>query len=219
MDTGDRFIDAAKTGDSGLVAELLERDASLGSYRAASGETPLMAALYRGHRAIVDQLLDAGVPLDLFAAAAVGRRDGVRAELDASPGSIDAVAYDGWTALHLAAFFGQRSIVEELLDRGAAIGAVSRNSLRNTALHAALAGGHTDVALLLLERGAPVEARDAGDHTPLHIAAESGMVSLVKTLLERGADPLAVDAEDKTPLSRAAARNHTEVVDAINVDR
>ena len=33
------------------------------------------------------------------------------------------------------------------------------------------------------------------------------------------ANPHAVDAEDMTPLSRAAARNHTHVVDAINVDR
>ena len=58
----------------------------------------------------------------------------------------------------------------------------------------------------------------AGRHTPLHIAAEAGYLPVVEALLARGADPHAVDVEDKTPLSRAAARNHTAVVDAINLN-
>jgi ankyrin repeat protein len=96
------------------------------------------------------------------------------------------------------------------------VSAVSRNALRNTPLHAATAGGHTDVALLLIERGADVGVADAGGHTPLHIAADAGLTPVVRALLERGADPHAVDAEDKTPLSRAAARNHAAIIDLIN---
>ena len=121
--------------------------------------------------------------------------------------------------MHLAAFFGQTAVVERLLAAGADTAAVSRNSLTNTPLHAAVAGGHGDAALRLIERGAPVGVADAGGHTPLHIAAEAGYVPIVKALLDRGADPHAVDAEDKTPLSRAAARNHNEVIDVINLHR
>ena len=219
MTTGEQLIEAAKAGDDLMVKRLLESDPALRSYRAATGETPLMAALYRGHRRVVDLMIDQGVILDVFAGAAVGRLDAVRTSVEPSPASINAHAYDGWTPLHLAAFFGQHEVVQWLLNHGAAVDAQSRNSLRNTALHAALAGGHSDVALLLIDRGSPLDVPDAGGHTPLHIAAESGLIGPVKALLDRGADPHAVDAEDMTPLSRAAARNHTHVVDAINVDR
>ena len=97
--------------------------------------------------------------------------------------------------------------------------AKSTNSMSNTPLHAAVAGGRTDVALLLIQRGAEVNARDSGRHTPLHIAAENGNAAVVEALLTHGADPHAVDAEDRTPLSRAAARNHAAIVDLINAGR
>jgi ankyrin repeat protein len=216
---GKDVIEAAKAGDKDRVRELLGKDPSLVGLRAESGETPVMTALYHGHRDLAMELADAversAGGLDLFAAAALGRLPptfprGV---------SVNDYAYDGWTPLHLAAFFGQHSAAERLLAAGADLAAISRNSLSNTALHAAVAGGHVDVSLLLLERGADVHAVDAGGHTPLHIAAEAGSLPVVRALLARGADPHAVDAEDKTPLSRAAARNHTEIVDVINVDR
>lgn len=216
------LIEAAKAGDLSKVRELIGRDASVAGAREASGETPLMAALYRGHRHVVDELADAivtaGHQLDMFAAAATGRVPAVEAAL-ASGAPATGYAYDGWTPLHLAAFFGHRAAAERLLDAGADIQAVSRNALSNTALHAAAAGGHTDVALLLIGRGADVHVKDAGGHTPLHIAAENGDIAVVRALLGRGADPHAVDVEDKTPLSRAAAKNHSEVIDLINLTR
>ena len=57
---------------------------------------------------------------------------------------------------------------ERLLDAGADPSAVSQNSLRNTPLHAALAGKHTDVALLLIARGADVNAIDAAPYAAPH---------------------------------------------------
>jgi ankyrin repeat protein len=219
---GEDLFEAAKAGDSARVRELLRHDPSLAAVRMESGETPLMAALYRGHRKLSEELANAlgraNQSLDVFAAAALGRHDALDAALASGP-VVNAYSYDGWTPLHLAAFFGHREEAERLLAAGATLGAVSRNTLTNTPLHAAVAGGHADVALLLIERGADVNVADAGGHTPLHIAAEAGYLPVVKALLARGADPHAVDAEDKTPLSRAAAKNHTAVVDLINVDR
>jgi ankyrin repeat protein len=209
------LMDAAKTGDDARVRELLRKDASLASARTDSGESAIMAALYRGHQAVVETVLDAGARVDVFAAAALGRRGDLQVAL-ADPAAVNGISYDGWTPLHLASFFGQRETAEVILNAGGRISALSTNSLKNTPLHAAAAGGHADIALLLIERGADVRVPDAGGHTPLHIAAENGLVDVVKALLARGADPLAVDGEDKTPLSRAAAKNRNEVVDVIN---
>ena len=203
----DDFIRAAKEGNTSRAIDLLAEHPALAGARAASGETPLMAALYRGHHALVDALVAAGVTLDVFAAAAIGQMDALERALR-MPGAVNAFAYDGWTPLHLAAFFGRRAAAERLLSSGADLNAVSRNALRNTPLHAAVAGGHVDVSVLLIEAGAGVNVSDAGGHTPFHIAAEGGYVPVVEALLARGADAHAVDAEDRTPLSRAVARGH-----------
>ena len=176
--------------------------------RLANGETPVIAALYRGHRNIVDLLIETAGSADVFAAAALGRTSELQKQLT-EPGAVNSFAYDGWTPLHLAAFFGQEEAARLLLDSGADLQAISRNSLRNTPLHAATAGGHAAVALLI-DRGADVTVPDTGKHTPLHIAAEAGLTDVVAALLARGADPLAVDADDQTPLSRAAAKNRGE---------
>ena len=212
------LIEAAKAGDMARVRQLLA--ATPAAALQPAGESPLMAALYRGHTAVAEHIADAivsaGGTLDVFAASALGRTEQLDAALS-DVSRVNAPAPDGWTPLHLAAFFGQQGSVERLLAAGADLNAVSANAMRNTPLHAATAGGRTDVALLLISRGADVAAADAGRHTALHIAAEAGNIPVVRALLERGADPLAVDVEDKTPLSRAAARNHDTVVDLINV--
>ena len=129
------------------MRKILSQDPAAVATRADDGETPLMAALYRGHSQAVTFLLESGAPLDLFAAAATGGVEYIEREIAARPGAVNDYAYDGWTALHLAAFFGRHTAAERLLDAGADPCAVSRNSLSNTPLHAALAGSHTEVAL------------------------------------------------------------------------
>lgn len=214
------LIDAAKAGDGARVRAILDRTPSSAAVRGEGGESALMAALYNGHRDLANEIADAqvaaGDSLDVFAAAALGRSSELEHAL-ADAAAATAYSYDGWTALHLAAFFGQLDAAARLLEAGGRLAAVSRNPLANTPLHAAVAGRRADVSVFLIERGADVNATDSGGHTPLHIAAEDGQLPVVEALLSRNADPHAVDAEDKTPLSRAAARNHTEVVDALNL--
>jgi ankyrin repeat protein len=217
MTTEQQFFDAVKAGDRTQVDRLLEENPALASTRLQSGETAVIAALYRGHFPLVQQLLRAGAPLDVFSAAALGRIEALEEALAAGPEVVKRFSYDGWTPLHLAAFFGQTEAARVLLGAGAPLDAESSNSNRNTPLHAAAAGRHSELALMLIERGAPVDGKDGGGHTPLHIAAENGMVEVVKALLARGADAHAVDAEDQTPMSRAAKKNHNAVIDALNL--
>jgi uncharacterized protein len=214
----EEFLNACKAGDDGKVRAMLAEEPALAAMRAPGGETPVIAALYNGRTGVVDTLVAAGAPLDLFAAAALGRRTIVETSLSGDPDGVNQRSYDGWTPLHLAAFFGHADVVELLLGRGADINARSANSIRNTPLHAAVAGGRVEAALALIDGGAEVNAADGGGHTPLHIAAEAGYVPIVESLLRRKADPFALDAEDRTPLARAAARNHAEVIDLITLN-
>jgi ankyrin repeat protein len=170
----ERLVEAAKAGDAAAVRAIVAQHPGLAAERLPSGESPLMAALYRGHQDVVRTLVDLGAELDVFSAAALGSLAALGEALH-QPGAVNAFAYDGWTPLHLAAFFGQLDAVRILLERGADLGAVSRNSMTNTPLHAATAGRHERIARLLLEHGADPQAIDAGGYTPAKIAAENGL--------------------------------------------
>src|SRR6187402_927967 len=98
------LIELVKAGEIGKVRAVLAANFLLASQRLASGESPLMAALYRGHHDIVDAIIDAGAEIDVFAAAATGRMADLRRTV--TDATINSYAYDGWTPLHLAAFFG-----------------------------------------------------------------------------------------------------------------
>src|SRR3954452_20510742 len=80
---------------------------------------------------------------------------------------------DGWTPLHLAAFYGHCQIVEALLEAGASLNARSRNFMDNLPLHTAVAGKRADLVRMLLARGAGVNSRQDGGWTPLHEAAQT----------------------------------------------
>ena len=182
MTTEQQFFDVVKAGDCAQVDRLLDENPGLASVKLQSGETPVIAALYRGHSTVVEKLLRAGAPIDVFVAAALGRIEALEENLASDPQSVHRFSYDGWTPLHLAAFFGQTEAARRLLEAGARLETGSRNSNRNTALHAAIAGRHSELALMLIERGAPIDGPDGAGHTPLHIATENGMLEVMKAL-------------------------------------
>src|SRR3954465_5036207 len=133
------LIEAAKAGDTERARQVLAATPAAAAPPNEAGETAVMAALYRGHRELADEIADAilssGGQLDVFAAASLGRTGDLDAALTTA-GAVNAYAYDGWTPLHLAAFFGEREAAGRLLAAGAPIDAVSANSLANTPLHA-----------------------------------------------------------------------------------
>ena len=82
------LIEAAKAGDVARARQILTASPAAASAPNAAGETPVMAALYRGHHDLADEIADAivaaGAPLDVFAAAALGRVEALDAALDQS---------------------------------------------------------------------------------------------------------------------------------------
>jgi ankyrin repeat protein len=72
---------------------------------------------------------------------------------------------------------------------------LAKDKINRTALHHAAKYGHVEVAKLLLDRGAKIEAKDINDLTPLHLAASNGYLEVDKLLFDRGADIEAKDTD------------------------
>jgi ankyrin repeat protein len=150
----------------------------------------ILEAVYEGDESRVAALLAEDPELDVFEAAALGRTELLAALLDAEPGLAAAWAEDGFTPLHLAAFFRHPEAARLLVERGAAVDVVARHEqLRVTPLQSAVAARQVETAELLLSRGADANARERGGFTPLHAAAHHGDEALVELLLRHGADP------------------------------
>lgn len=207
----DEFLRAVKQGDKAKVAALLASQPSLATARDASGVSAVLLALYHGHRAVAEVLVANHRALDIFEASAVGSAERAQTLLAADPRLLTQFSADGWTPLHLASFFGQRAVVETLLASGASVSTRSQNAMTNAPLHAAVAGGHSEEARLLVDRGAEINARQAGGFTPLHGAAAQGNVELVSLLLARGADVNARADDGMTPMALAVQKSRTEV--------
>src|ERR671914_2308949 len=126
MTTSDVF-DAIAEGDVDRVRKLVAEDPSVAGARDAGDLSAVTQARYHGRGDIVDVLLAAEPELNVFEAAAVGRTQRVRELIDADPSLVAAFSPDGFTGLHLAAFFGHADIARMLVERGADTNAVARN--------------------------------------------------------------------------------------------
>ncbi|HVB37760.1 MAG TPA: ankyrin repeat domain-containing protein [Vicinamibacterales bacterium] len=213
MDATTELFPAIRAGDLAAVQRLLDAEPSLVQARGGQGESAILTAVYHRQQAIVRLLIDRGVDLDLFEAAATGDLVALARHLAADPTIVGRFSADGWTPLHLAAFFGHAKAVELLLAYGASPAAVSTNATGNTPLHAALAGGHTLVAGLLVGAGADVDASSAGGWRPLHVAVTGGHLDAVKVLVAQAADVNAANDAGQTPLAVATQKNQKAIVE------
>ena len=174
--------------------------------------SPILSAVYRGDEAAVERLRSMSPSLTLFEAAAIGDAAGVRRLVADEPAGVNTHSVDGWTALHLASFFGHVGVVEALLAARADVHARSRNSHGNTPLHAAAAGrGDIRIVSQLLAAGADVDAAEPAGYRPLHLAAGQGKAAVVDTLLARGAAAEARTSDGKTALALAEEGGHAMV--------
>ena len=159
--------------------------------------TPLVAALGRRHLQTARHLLHNGAHMD------------VRDESKLTP-------------LMNAAWYGDLEMVQVLLDFGADVHALDPNNW--TPIHFVPQGSQSfdilhhgpqmlaDIARLLLEHRADVNAETRYGSTPLHVAVEWETVEVVRVLLEHGANVGAEDNEGITPLHGAAEYGRVEVV-------
>lgn len=161
-----------------------------------------------------------GIPADrFFNAAWDGNVPRLREILEGHSDLTNAYNREGWTALQIAAYTGQPEAVQFLLGKGADLRLPSRNEMANTALHGAVAGwraGYRAATVeVLLERGADLEAQDAGGNTALHLAAHEDATDVIELLLRHGSSVNARRGDGKTPLGAAVGEGKTGAADAL----
>ena len=168
--------------------------------------------------------------IDEFVAAAHHDLPFIQQKLAELPGLLNENAQWIETPIQAAAHVGNRPIAEFLLAQGAPLDICTAAMLgRADDVRAALAddpelahahgphdipvmyypaiGGSIEIAQILLDAGADVNAGEGGN-TPLHGAALVGQTPMVQWLLDHDANPYALDYEGKTPLDRAQANGH-----------
>jgi ankyrin repeat protein len=155
------IFDAVREGDVAAVRRLLADDPSLAVAQDARRRTPLHYAASRGLTEIADALIGVGA-------------------------DVDAQEFELHTPLHWAAVSAEREMAELLVARGADL-EINNDYNRTPLLLVARESGSAEVAAVLLDAGADVNAADRYGATSLELAAWRGYRSLVELLLDRGA--------------------------------
>ncbi|XP_071656628.1 B-cell lymphoma 3 protein-like [Patagioenas fasciata] len=119
--------------------------------------------------------------------------------------------YEGLTPLHVAVGSGAPESVRLLLDHGADVDAVDIKSGRSPLLHA-VERNSLEMAELLIQRGARVNAQCYAGCTALHAAAGRALPGLLRLLLRNGADTGVRNGHNETPLALAGS---AQVIDIL----
>jgi ankyrin repeat protein len=214
---------AGYSGLAPLARMLLAAGAQPDLFARGDGGTPLIVALFWGHRDVAEVLAEQGIhPRNLRAAAGLGRVE----LIDELAGTPLAGAHRGFyrphggfpaweptddpqevldEALAWAARSDRIDAIDALLRHGARLEA---DVYRGTPLMWAAASGRAGAVRRLIERGADPSGRSTfggPEHgvgvTPLHLAAQSGHLDTIRALLAAGADPNVRDALYDSPPS------------------
>jgi ankyrin repeat protein len=221
--------------DRELARLMLAAGARTDLFARGDGGTPLVAALFWGHREVAELL--GSEPGNLRVAAGLGDLELIRALVGTPQAGVHRGFYrphggfPAWEpsddpqevldeALVWAAKSDRAEAIRILVELGARVNA---DPYRGTALTWAAANGRVGAVRRLVELGADPNQRGTfggpshGDGvTAIHLAAQSGQRDAVSALLELGADPLVLDRlHGGNALGWARVGGHEELADIL----
>ena len=209
----ENLIQAVKTGDEDLVAAFLASEPSLAGGCDEHGVSLIFVALYHQQEAVAQRLASCVPGLSLHESAALGHLECLIGQLDRDQELVNTHTRDGFTALHLAAYFGRDEALALLLDYGADPKLVTTGEARLLPLNCAAAGGHLKCVRLLLKVGAAVDAVQAGHVTSLMSAAARNSRAIADLLLQHGANRELRSQTNFTAADYARERGHFQLAD------
>uniref|UniRef100_UPI0037E80BD4 B-cell lymphoma 3 protein homolog isoform X2 n=1 Tax=Semicossyphus pulcher TaxID=241346 RepID=UPI0037E80BD4 len=209
-----------------LQTENLLSGIALATRQDEDGDTALHIAVVQGKQVIVRQLIQllllARKSLDIYnnlrqtplhLAVITQQANMVEALLSAGA---DPAALDrhGQTALHLCCEYNQRDCLSVVLSHSLSSACLEiRNFEGLSPLHLAVLRGHKDLARLLLNVGADINAMDIkSGQSPLMHAVESNNADMVHFLIERGCDVNSQSYSGNTALHSACGRGQVDTV-------
>jgi ankyrin repeat protein len=170
-----RLFDAARAGDVGALAGMLDRDPELLQAREPPYDwTLLHAAAAAGHLAAVELLLTRGLDVNVREAG------------------------ENTYAMHWAAAAGHLDVAEFLVSRGARHHIVSAIAMNLDAEVRRIVAADPGALSRRL-------SRNEDHQQPLHFAVRKDRAEMVAVLVELGADPLGVDGSGHTAAAYASS--------------
>jgi ankyrin repeat protein len=156
------FLHAIKSGDAARVKKLIDEGADIYAQDRRKN-TPLHLAVTLGKASIVKVLLE-------------------------NMADINDTNNDGITPLYLAVKNKHEEIISTILSSGARIDPNKKDRSGTPLLNQIIRLGNEKVAIMLVEKGAKVNARDDNNYSPLYWAATMGFSDLARLLIEKRAD-------------------------------
>jgi ankyrin repeat protein len=177
-------------GNFARVRELLAAHPELLLTRARWDEMAVEAAAHVGDREIAEFQLERGAPLSVCTAAMLGMTDRVKALLHEDPERVrETGAHDIPLTFYPVVGGGHLEVMRALLAAGTEVNSGKRG---HTALHLAARMGQLEMAALLLDHGADVNAaaktgvQGVGVVSPLAMATQGGKPEMADLLRRRG---------------------------------
>ncbi len=192
------LVHAARSGETWLVGELLERGASP-DVTLPSGDSLIVECVTEGRLAVAKLLFEHGV--DKYSQAAdkttlieVAARQGqswLVTDLITSGISFEDTShknsFEEVLLPHIAAEAGKPELIEILADKGMDLKAV--NAAGENPAHVAVGSGSFDILAPLHRHGVSLDQQDHNGNTPLHLAVMRRDPGSLRELLRLGADP------------------------------
>lgn len=219
---------AVKIENPALVHALLQKNSDVINARDHLGNTPLILAVDKNNRAIVELLLARGAHINVLNSAGVSpliaavkkgdlemvtrlmAENNINPNLQGMPPDFPQIKP---AALDVAVMEQRPQIVQQLLsyDRTQ----VNRPAGVDSPLHLVASNGNIPILRMLLAAGAAVDARGSNNLTPLMLAAINNQIDTVTELVAARADVNLRDNENLSALNRAQQANGNEIVNIL----